>query len=184
MLTDLVRCTVLAEDLRQVRPHESTPSQYSCAHLMLSLTGTLQQLVEFEPRDEQELTGLVCYCRTTSASTAPCTPRRTCCPYAYVLVTVLRVSRSCELFQEGFDLHLLQQEPNPLHFWPQLLHRATGGEREFFIDNLLVRIHYVIVMIKWTGLAPWEFELPSTGGGADGHFGCAVGGGAGGRGGE
>jgi len=31
-------------------------------------------------------------------------------------------------------------------------------EREFFIDNLLVRIHFIIVMIKWTGLAPWEFE--------------------------
>ena len=30
-------------------------------------------------------------------------------------------------------------------------------EREFFIDNLLVRIHYIIEMIKWTGLAPWEF---------------------------
>ena len=30
-------------------------------------------------------------------------------------------------------------------------------EREFFIDNLLVRIHCIIEMIKWTGLAPWEF---------------------------
>jgi len=29
-----------------------------------------------------------------------------------------------------------------------------GAEREFFIDNLLVRIHFIIVMIKWTGLAP------------------------------
>jgi len=28
------------------------------------------------------------YCRTTSASTAPRTPRRTCCPYAYVLITL------------------------------------------------------------------------------------------------
>jgi len=27
-------------------------------------------------------------------------------------------------------------------------------ERDFFIDNLLVRIHFVIVMIRWTGLAP------------------------------
>jgi len=33
-------------------------------------------------------------------------------------------------------------------------------EREFFIDNLLVRIHFIIVMIRWTGLAPWEFEFP------------------------
>jgi len=31
-------------------------------------------------------------------------------------------------------------------------------EREFFIDNLLVRIHFIIVMIRWTGLAPWEIE--------------------------
>jgi len=33
------------------------------------------------------------------------------------------------------------------------------GEREFFIDNLLVRIHFIIVMFRWTGLAPWEFEF-------------------------
>ena len=33
-------------------------------------------------------------------------------------------------------------------------------EREFFIVNLLVRIHFTIVMIRWTGLAPWEQEGP------------------------
>jgi len=33
---------------------------------------------------------------------------------------------------------------------------ARPGRREFFIDNLLVRIHFIIVMIRWTGLAPWE----------------------------
>ena len=32
------------------------------------------------------------------------------------------------------------------------------GEREFFINNLLVRIHFIIVIIRWTGLAPWGFE--------------------------
>jgi len=31
-------------------------------------------------------------------------------------------------------------------------------QREFFIDNLLVRIHFIIVTIRWTGLAPSEFE--------------------------
>ena len=31
-------------------------------------------------------------------------------------------------------------------------------ERESFIDNLLVRILFIIEMIRWTGLAPWEFE--------------------------
>ena len=40
---------------------------------------------------------------------------------------------------------------------------ACGEEIEFFIDNLLVRIHFIIVMIRWTGLAPWEFELPFSG---------------------
>ena len=28
-------------------------------------------------------------------------------------------------------------------------------ERECFIDSLLVRIHFLIVMVSWTGLAPW-----------------------------
>ena len=32
-------------------------------------------------------------------------------------------------------------------------------EREFFIDNLLVRVHFINVMVRWTGLAPWEFEF-------------------------
>ena len=36
-------------------------------------------------------------------------------------------------------------------------------EREFFIDNLLVRIHFIIEMIWWTGLAPWKFEFPFPG---------------------
>jgi len=37
------------------------------------------------------------------------------------------------------------------------------SKRRFFIDNLLVRIHFIIVMIRWTGLAPWEFEFPFPG---------------------
>ena len=36
-------------------------------------------------------------------------------------------------------------------------------EREFVIDNLLVRVNFIIVMIRWTGLAPWEFEFPFPG---------------------
>ena len=36
-------------------------------------------------------------------------------------------------------------------------------EGEFFIDNLLVRIHFIIVMMSWTGLAPCEFEFPFAG---------------------
>ena len=42
-------------------------------------------------------------------------------------------------------------------------------EREFFIDNLLVRIHCIIVMIRWTGLAPWELMLTKTGADAPGN---------------
>ena len=36
-------------------------------------------------------------------------------------------------------------------------------ETDFFIDNLLVRTHLIIVMIRWTGLASWEFEFPFPG---------------------
>ena len=36
-------------------------------------------------------------------------------------------------------------------------------ERELFTDNLLVRIHLIIGMIWWTGLAPWVFEFPFPG---------------------
>ena len=35
--------------------------------------------------------------------------------------------------------------------------------REFFVDNLQVRINFIIEMIRWTGLAPWEFEFPFPG---------------------
>ena len=37
---------------------------------------------------------------------------------------------------------------------PFLARRVPCAEREFFIDNLLVRIHFIIEMIWWTGLAP------------------------------
>ena len=40
---------------------------------------------------------------------------------------------------------------------------ADSREKEFFIDNLLVRIHFIIEMVWRTGLAPWEFERPFPG---------------------
>ena len=51
----------------------------------------------------------------------------------------------------------------------EFVKRGGGGkvrapQREFFIDNLLVRIHCIIVLIWWTGIAPWEFEFPFPGG--------------------
>ena len=36
-------------------------------------------------------------------------------------------------------------------------------ERQSFIDNLLVRIHCMIVVIRWTGLAPWVLAFPFPG---------------------
>jgi len=41
--------------------------------------------------------------------------------------------------------------------------KVSSEQREFFIDNPLVRIHFIIVLIRWTGLAPWEFEFPFPG---------------------
>ena len=35
--------------------------------------------------------------------------------------------------------------------------------RDFFIENPLVRIHFIIEMISWTGFAPWESEFPFPG---------------------
>ena len=34
-----------------------------------------------------------------------------------------------------------------------------SSEREFLIDKLLVRIRFIIEMIWWTGLAPWEVPM-------------------------
>jgi len=48
--------------------------------------------------------------------------------------------------------------------------RAARFSRHFITMNrlhretsLLVRIHFIIVMSRWTGLAPWEFESASRG---------------------
>ena len=37
--------------------------------------------------------------------------------------------------------------------------RGSKRRERFCFDCLLVRIHCVIVMIEWTGLAPWKFEF-------------------------
>jgi len=39
----------------------------------------------------------------------------------------------------------------------------VAEDREFFIDNLLIRIHSIIEMIWWTGLVPRESEFPFPG---------------------
>ena len=38
--------------------------------------------------------------------------------------------------------------------------RVALWESEVFIDNLLVRIHFILEMIWWTGLVLWQFEFP------------------------
>jgi len=42
-------------------------------------------------------------------------------------------------------------------------HRPCCRETEFCVDILLVRDHFTVAMIRWTGLAPWEFEFPFPG---------------------
>ena len=44
---------------------------------------------------------------------------------------------------------------------PGRAEHSPALEREFLIDNLLVPIHYIIVMIRWTGLA-FEFPFPGS----------------------
>ena len=79
---------------------------------------------------------LVFYCRTTSASTAPHMPQRTCCPCAYVLITVPPVSRSCELTPETLrptpctlhprscTLHSTPCTLQPIHHTPYTTHHT------------------------------------------------------------
>jgi len=45
---------------------------------------------------------------------------------------------------------------------PQRFYQAAGGR--MLLDDLLVRIHFIIVMVRWTGLAPFPFpgSLTST----------------------
>ena len=60
-------------------------------------------------------------------------------------------------------LVLRQSSPHPSQFLFVEPSPALCQVRDLFIDNLLVQIHYDIVMIRWTGLAPWEFEFPFPG---------------------
>ena len=46
--------------------------------------------------------------------------------------------------------------PLPLPHDPQ-------SEQDACRKSSSVRIHFIIVMIRWTGLAPWEFEFPFPG---------------------
>ena len=43
------------------------------------------------------------------------------------------------------------------------LHAPAAAQRDFLIVNPLVRIHYIIVMIRGIGLVPWGLKLPFPG---------------------
>ena len=42
-------------------------------------------------------------------------------------------------------------------------HRHVQKEKKILVDNLLVRIHFIIKMIEWTGPASWAIEFPFPG---------------------
>jgi len=72
-----------------------------------------------------------------------------------------RVGWACTVALQELPLVRYRQcEPPPGMNVARRFRHVSPGEREFFIDNLLVRIHFIIVMIRWTGLAPWEVEFP------------------------
>ena len=59
---------------------------------------------------------------------------------------------------QAFKPHALHPKPSRLFFPPREMSYGSGGVEIVFIDYLLVRIHFIIVMIRWTGLALWQFE--------------------------
>ena len=56
-----------------------------------------------------------------------------------------------------------QCTPVAPHAYLCLTTTRLGGDRIALIDNLLVRIQFIIEMIWWTGLAPSEFGSPFPG---------------------
>jgi len=72
-------------------------------------------------------------------------------------------ARDRQIVREG-DLNRERDLETSMHSGREGNHsRSASSEREFFIDNLLVRIHFIVVMIRWTDLAPWQFEFPFPG---------------------
>ena len=88
-------------------PYTLHPTPCTLHHTPYTLYPTLHSRLLHSRRSKSLLRQrLVFYCRTTSASTAPCTSRRMCCP-THCASYSARVSRSCEHFPDGFDRHLL-----------------------------------------------------------------------------
>ena len=66
------------------------------------------------------------------------------------------------LVNKGLSLQHLRGLVNDRFSQPPFCRIFVGTER-IFIDNLLVRFQFIIVAIRWTGLAPREFEFPFPG---------------------
>ena len=70
-----------------------------------------------------------------------------------LLVNVSLVGRSYEHFPDGFEFHLLRRLSTFRYKSKasDFLARFDFREREFFIDNLLVRIRLIVVMnlVDW-----------------------------------
>ena len=77
---------------------------------------------------------------------------------------IIRSVRGCELRPEFLGrqraARLVVPRLPPRRLAPA---QPRSRERELCIGNLLVRIHFIFEMIRWTGLAPWEFEFPFPG---------------------
>jgi len=76
---------------------------------------------------------------------------RQSCPYIRQSIRQSRPSKTLDIVV-GRHFHAPGRQARPHHS------RVPAREREFLSDKLLVRIHFTIVMMRWTGLAPWEFE--------------------------
>ena len=74
---------------------------------------------------------------------------------------ILRFLPKKHVNEEYLLILSLYQETREIAIGAMEMRRCTEGG--FFIDNLLVPIHFIIEMIWWTGLAPWEFEFPFSG---------------------
>ena len=88
----------------------------------------------------------------------------------HLIITMIKWSRTSRL---SIKNSLSRGVPVEARREPALLHEGHGivehllrvralSERESFIGDLLVRINFTIVMIRWTGLAPWEFRTKAT----------------------
>ena len=61
-------------------------------------------------------------------------------------------------------LYLREDLPGAIEPLVNLLRTGTPAvQLQVKSDNLLVRVHFIIVMIRWIGLAPREFEFPVPG---------------------